>query len=743
MKEYFINGNQLVPIDKMDWQTMVTLHYGTKADQRKLAKYLEERWAEAREEHVKMNRSFKGPYGALQELYSVFGKSDPSKFMGIIIFSMRQRGRLGLKDQEKHGTKITNYFLQGWWACQNEWDRQANPSPKSKKDKKTERMGRRDSLTELILNYEDLRKSDEFLIAATLQRVRRLRKASDEDTYVLDYSNSLLKQAQGKWKAIEQKQQGGRLQENFLACPNEMIGTAITMQIFLNGVRLANHHELDIGKIEDQIKEIERYHKTLQKAKKAEIIWSQTYKWWFLRIIYRLSQKRLDWEGAENAKKRMDKLEEELEEPHKEYLEELVKQQSECHKCGHRQTLKSSKDKCEKCNHDKFKTGRLADSPYFRLNEYHLLLSRFIHYPTARFRKEKRAKYPPGLGTITGARWFYKKTLDEERRYLEYAAFPRGTTLRKQKGAHQFIDTTHKPPINLLDKDGKKIVTSKGAAKPSYSDDWREDRNNDSLIQRCRNSITNSQLMTLNIASNNSHIAPPTLMLNAIDLMIKIRWLLASPPIYYSSKGHKKKDWMLGRKGDDRTFRKDNELKISEGIREALVRALRDIEDALLECGATKPGESIQKCRKSIEKLDLAESDEVSPLGRICAHLGKILGWEWQRPNKDLGREKEMYEEYARIQDELDKRRKKTYHEVSPNEDVALEPRIDTKRGKEEEVAELEELQNKLVSEIKQMQTILLLKDPDTGDEMIRIDGAPGSNKYPYLRPVGENASIQ
>ena len=708
----------MVQIDKMDWQTMVTLHYGTKADQRKLAKYLEERWIEAREVHVKMNRSFKGPYGALQELYSVFGKSDPSKFMGIIIFSMRQRGRLGRKDQAKHGTKVTNYFLQGWWACQKEWARQANPSPKSKKDKKTERMSRRDSLTELILNYEDLRQSDEFLIAATLQRVRRLRKASDEDTYVLDYSNSLLKQAQGKWKAIEQKQQGGSLQDNFLACPNEMIGTAITMQIFLNGVRLSNHHEPDIGKIEDQIKEIERYHKTLEKAKKAEIIWSQTYKWWFLRIMYRWSQKRLDWEGAENAQKRMDKLVEELEKPHKEYLEELVKQQPP-------------------------KSPKNTVSPYSRLEKYHLLLSKFIHYPTASFRKEKRAKYPPGLGTIDGADWFKKKTFDEERRYLEYAAFPRGTTLRKQKGAHQFIDTTHKPPINLLDKDGEKIVTPKGINPVEYSDDWREDRNNDSLIQRCRNSITNSQLMTLNIASNNSHIAPPTLMLNAIDLMIKIRWLLASPQIYYSSKGHKKKDWMLGRKGDDRTFRKDNELKISEGIREALVRALRDIEDVLLECGATKPEESIQKCRKSIEKLDLAESDEVPPLGRICAHLGKILGWEWQRPNKDLGREKEMYEKYTRIQNELDKRRKKTFHEVSPNEDVPLEVRDETKRGKDEEVAELEELQNKLEDEIEQMQTILLLKDPDTGDEMIRIDGDPDSNKYPYLRPVGENASIQ
>jgi hypothetical protein len=163
----------------------------------------------------------------------------------------------------------------------------------------------------------------------------------------------------------------------------------------------------------------------------------------------------------------------------------------------------------------------------------------------------------------------------------------------------------------------------------------------------------------------------------------------------------------------------------------------------LLECGATKPGESIQKCRKSIEKLDLAESDEVSPLGRICAHLGKILGWEWQRPNKDLGREKEMYEKYTRIQDEIPKRRKKTFHEVSPNEDVPLEPRIDTKRGKEEEVAELSEDLKTLRGEIKQMQTILLLKDPDTGDEMIRIDGESKSDKYPYLRPVGENASIQ
>jgi len=689
---------------------MVTLHYGTKADQRKLAKYLEERWAEAREEHFKMHRSFKGPYGALQELYSVFGKSDPSKFMGIIIFSMRQRGRLGRKDQAKHGTKITNHLLQGWWACQKEWAQQANPSPKSKKDKKTERMRRRDSLTELILNYEDLRKSDEFLIAAILQRVRRLRKASDEDTYVLDYSNSLLKHAQGKWKAIEQKPQGGRLQDNFLACPNEMIGTAITMQIFLNGARLSNDHEHDIGKMEDQIKEIERYHKTLQKAKKAEIIWSQTYKWWFLRIMYRVSQKRLDWEGAENAQKRMAKLAEELEKPHKEYLEELVEP-----------TPKPPKP------------PKNTASPYSRLEKYHLLLSKFIHYPTERFRKKNRTKYPPGLKTHTGARWFNKKTFDEERRYLEYAAFPRGTTLRKQKGAHQFIDTTHKPPINLLDKDGEKIVTPKGINPVEYSDDWREDRNNDSLIQRCRNSITNSQLMTLNIASNNSHIAPPTLMLNAIDLMIKIRWLLASPLIYYSSKGHKKKDWMLGRKGDDRTFRKDNELKISEGIREALVRALRDIEDVLLECGATKPGESIQKCRKSIEKLDLAESDGVSPLGRICAHLGKILGWEWQRPNKDLGREKEMYEKYTRIQDEIHKRRKKTYQKRS---DVP-------KGGKREELEELEEELAKLIEEIKPMQKILLLKDPDTGDEMIRIDGDPESNKYPYLTPIGENASIQ
>ena len=89
------------------------------------------------------------------------------------------------------------------------------------------------------------------------------------------------------------------------------------------------------------------------------------------------------------------------------------------------------------------------------------------------------------------------------------------------------------------------------------------------------------------------------------------------------------------------TFRKDNEIGIAEDIRGGLVSALKDIEYGLDLCKANKPREAIEICRKSIENIDIRGSEVISPLGKICGHIGKILGWGHKTPNKDLGREGE------------------------------------------------------------------------------------------------------
>ena len=54
------------------------------------------------------------------------------------------------------------------------------------------------------------------------------------------------------------------------------------------------------------------------------------------------------------------------------------------------------------------------------------------------------------------------------------------------------------------------------------------------------------------------------------------------------------------------------------------------------------------------------------------------------------------------------------------------------------ELTELRKEKKKLGEDIGKMLEILLLKDPNTGKEIIRIS-EKGSDMNPYLRPVGEN----
>ena len=727
---------------------MVNLHYGNEENQRELAQYLEGYWIKAREDHYTgYSHSFRTPYGALEELYHTIGTKDPVKFMRIVIFSMRHRARIGRVEWEKYGPKkrkgMELTFLKGWWAMHDEWAQQANPTPKKNKDMKTERRRRRDSLTELILNHEGLRSSDEFYIAATLQRVRRLRKSSDEDTTVLEYSNALLRSVAEKWRVEEEKTET-RLQQNFMACPNDMIGTAITMQFWLNSARQANLGGRDLAEISGEIQKLHEYEKLLSKDNQAEGTWSYTYRWWFLRIWWRILLRRFHWVEAKEKEQMMNHLQTEANEPLKSYLAGLVEG-----------SKSDNNGKEEKDNTD----------PYYRLSKYHLMLSHFLHNPTDKFLQVRKARYPKGT-TSRRQKTDWSKRIEEERRYLEYVSFPKGTRLRKPK-IHQFIDTTHKRPIVLVDHNGKTIVTKKGRSDPTYSEKWAEKRNADSLIQKCRFSISNSQLMTLNIISNNSHIAPATLMLNAIDLMVKVRWFLAVPQIYKPKYGHKKSIWMLEDKYGN-TFRKNNEIGIAEEIRDGLVRALKEIEYGLDLCNANKPREAIEICRKSIEDIDITGSEVISPLGEICGHVGKILGWDRKTPNKDLGREGELYGRLLYIQDEIDKRSSNKTQET-PNEDftstflfterdydsrTTADLREECRTGglpmygrKAElvhrlriahELTELRKERKKLGEDIGKMLEILLLKDPNTGKEIIRIS-EKGSDMNPYLRPVGEN----
>ena len=731
--------------EEMNWSTMVNLHYGNEENQRKLAQYLEGYWTKAREEHYKGNtHSFRNSYGALEELYRTIGTNDPTKFMRVVIFSMRHRARIGRVNWEKYGPREQkewrSTFLKGWWAMHDEWAQQANPTPKKNKDMKTERERRRDSLTELILCYEDLRRSDEFYIGATLQRVRRLRKSSDEDTTVLEYSNSLLRGVDEKWP-VKKEQTETRLQQNFMACPNEMLGMAIKMQFWLNRARQANLGGRDLSEISGEIQKLDEYEESLSKDNQAERTWSYTYRWWFHRIWWRILSRRFNWKEAEIQKERMNRLQTEANEPLKSYLARLVEE-----------SKSDNKGKEERDNTD----------PYYRLSKYHLMLSHFLHNPTDKFLQVRRPEYPESNNLIH-VHTHWSKRIEEERRYLEYVSFPKGTWLRKLK-VHQFIDTTHKRPIVLVDHDGKIIVTKKGRSNPTYSKKWAEDRNADSLIQKCRFSISNSRLMTLNIVSNNSHIAPATLLLNAIDLMVKVRWFLAVPQIYRPKYGHKKSIWMLEDKYGN-TFRKDNEIGIAEDIRGGLVSALKDIEYGLDLCKANKPREAIEICRKSIDNIDIKGSEVISPLGKICGHIGKILGWGHKTPNKDLGREGEMYGELSRILNEINEltvnKREETSKEDSRPAFTSTERQYDqmtlTDLRKEcktralplsgtkaelvlllEEYKQLSDEKKKLKGEIRKMQEILLLKDPETSKEIIRI-AVGDSDMNPYLRPVGEN----
>jgi hypothetical protein len=127
----------------------------------------------------------------------------------------------------------------------------------------------------------------------------------------------------------------------------------------------------------------------------------------------------------------------------------------------------------------------------------------------------------------------------------------------------------------------------------------------------------------------------------------------------------------------------------------------------------------------------------VGPLGQLCDHCGTLLGWKWENPEEDRGRESDLYSEWDRIEIERKKLKGSERVQVAQNEWEESPERIH--KGKEEEHAALLASRKKIDESIKKMKTCLLLKDSD-GKELLRIDTADES-RNPYLKPFGETSS--
>jgi hypothetical protein len=172
-------------------------------------------------------------------------------------------------------------------------------------------------------------------------------------------------------------------------------------------------------------------------------------------------------------------------------------------------------------------------------------------------------------------------------------------------------------------------------------------------------------------------------------------------------------------------------------IKDGLFLALGEIEQALEIYGAKRAHQAVKIWVKSLNDLTLeTKTSGVGPLGQLCDHCGTLLGWKWEKPEEDRGRESDLYSKSDRIEIE---RKKLTWTEkvqIAQNEWKKFE-RIH--KGKEEEHAALLASRNKIDESIKKMKTCLLLKDSD-GNELLRINTEDG-NLNPYLRPSGEISS--
>lgn len=684
-----MNMSDLIkPVKPLEWKTMVLYHYGDDKDKKELIKNLKLCWKQANKNQQEAQRT-SDAYDGMEALFSEFGESS----MRIIIFSMRNR------EVKRNGKEIgldqfvDDSNLLGLKKCINEWNSQADSRPNKKAD--TIKRMRRDSLTELILSHEEIRNKGEYMIAAIIQRVRRLRKATDQDLSKLSFGDSLLEQANTIWERQEDEIVE---RENCMVVPNKMINVAIDMQKLLNVNRKAT--TFGAKRIAKLDKQLDDYQKEIVKGT-AQHTWYLIYKWWLLKMKLRRAQKRLDFVVAKKIGKKMKKLEGKMEQ-HSSYLD----------------SLKSSpRKKGEK-------------DPYSRLQEYHNQLANFMHNPTWKNNKlaaKERKK----------VKWDKKSVDPEMLRNLEYAAFPGGTRLRRWK-VHQFVDPKYLSPIELVSKN-EMIKEEEEYSKK----DWKENRRPNSLIQKCRVSISNSSLMTQNIIANNSHLAPATLILNAVDLMVRIRWFLATPKVHNTKKMRSKNPhpWVRANK-DRESFRKDHELRISREIKDGLVLALSEIEQALKIYGAKMAHEAVSEWVKSLKDLPLeARKIGVGPLGQLCDHCGALLGWKWENPGKDRGRESDLYIELDRIEEEINQMKTQTKLVTKlVNEQYVTElqdPK--TKKGKEKEVEAKDAKWKEIKDKIDGMRTCLLLKDSN-GKELLRIDTAD-PNLNPYLKPIGEISS--
>ena len=679
---------QVKPVKPLEWKTMVHYHYGNDIDKKELIQNLKLCWEQAWGKIDQKTQRTYVAYDAMEALFSEFGESS----MRIIILSTRNR------NVKRNGKEIgLDQFvddpnLLGLKKCINEWNSQANSRPK--KDVKTIEMMRQDSLTELIISREELRNKGEYMIAAIIQRVRRLRKATDHDLSKLSFGDSLLQQADKIWERQEDEIVE---RENCMVAPNKMINVAIDMQKLLNENRKATTYGgKRLAKLDKQLKE---YQKEVVEDT-AQHTWCQIYKWWLLRIKLRQAKKRLNFVVAEEISKEMKNLEDKMKK-HSSYLHSLKS---------------SSRKKVKKDKKDK-------KDPYDRLQEHHNQLANFMHNPTWE-NNSLLVEFPTKVDRN-------KESVDSDMmRNLEYVAFPGGTRLRKWK-VHPFLETAYLSPIELVSKNGKI------KRDDYYSKDWVENRRTSSLIQKCRVSISNSTLMTQNIIANNSHIAPATLILNAVDLMVRIRWLLATPKVHNMKTRRKNlHPWVRVNK-DRESFREVHELRISMEIKDGLFLALGEIEQALEIYGAKRAHQAVKIWVKSLNDLTLeTKTSGVGPLGQLCDHCGTLLGWKWEKPEEDRGRESNLYSEMDRIEIE---RKKLTWTERVQEDQNKWKKFERIHKGKEEEHAALLASRNKIDESIKKMKTCVLLKDSD-GNQLLRIDTV-GESRNPYLRPFGETSS--
>ena len=638
MDEHLLKSNsapsESIPEDEdRSWESFVKKHFVEKEQKGQLIGILIGSWKMV--PPIRSERAIQAMSRLLEEF--------PDSGARIIVFSMRNRKEIDDELAEIDPNR-EDLRLDGLRKCIGEWNEQANFSgPNNASDK-----SRSDSFSELIMGKPELRENEQNLISAKIQHVRRLRKGVDLDRSLLSFSDCLLGEAQELWESLEKKL-GGIQESNLnpgespMVAPLDQLGLSIRMQIMFNSARRANEDPEIIGELEHEISEYLEGTETGS----AEQIWSTVYLWWINRIRYRSSIKRMDFEGARGFKTKMTELRGKY--PNcSAYLGEMDNSHEKTCSCWvgdfNLARMGSRRGKCEECDKlfdksiysdlQKFHNGLcelMNGLKYTRYDEYYRPDMVFeFPYQYLPFSIKQRTEDKKSTRIIRNDKKKFTekiKSLANDNKFtrtIERTSLYEGTELKDWK-AHCFFDPSHRP-----------VLRSRMGA-------------NSGLIGRAITSIKNAVILAQSIGRKDTHIAPSVLTLIAVELVVKIRWLLGTPRIHnYNPAGKRSNahEW--------HEIRTKEENAISEEIRKEMAYAFRTIRTELKRCGADIPAGIVQDWGDSIENLRLShlEVPEVGknarkvtgPLGQLCDHCGSLLGWSWNS-DQYAGREIPEYDE--------------------------------------------------------------------------------------------------